>query len=174
MLGNMEQWVYEWGGFPAMAVALAEGGNRTVLEAELDDYTFCHLGRDGAFADRLSNGADGLTEATWDAYQDTHYPAAVRHGVETLAAPDGHHHGRAGCLGATGQIEPTGGLEPFVFAMVGSSTWLSVSDTGLITAAPDSTVNPQTYSGYATVTDALGTLVQLTIEVTVTASGDQE
>ena len=47
MLGNMEQWLEEWGGFPAMALALGMGSNRTTLESELGDYTFCHLAEDG-------------------------------------------------------------------------------------------------------------------------------
>ena len=140
-----------------------------MLDTQLDDYTFCHINLDGSIGDRLSNGGDGITEATWDAYQDTHYPAAVNHGVDTLAAPPVSITVAQGET-ETGQIEPTGGLEPFTFAMVGSSTWLSVSDSGLVTASPDGTVDPRTYSGFATVTDALGTLVQLSIEVTVTAA----
>ena len=170
MLGNMEFWVHNWS-FEALALALVEHDHRSLLDTQLDDYTFCHINLDGTIGDRLSNGADGITEATWDAYQDTHYPAAVRHGVDTLTAPDMTINVAQGET-ATAQIEPTGGLAPLVFAMVGSSTWLSVDDTGLVTASPDNTVAARTYTGFATVTDALGTAVQVSIEVTVTASAD--
>ena len=171
MLGDQERWALDRG-YAALALALNEGGNRTALESQLGDYTFCHLNPDGTVADRLSNGADGITEATWNAYQSTHYPAALRHGVDTLAGESVAITVEQGAT-ETGQIEATGGLAPFVFAMVGSSTWLSVSDTGLVTASPDATVAARAYTGFATVTDALGTVVQVEVVVTVTAPASE-
>ena len=171
MLGNMEQWLEEWGGFEAMAAALSMGSNRTTLESELDDSTFCHLAEDGSFADRLSNGVDGITQATWDAYQDTHYPAAVNHGVETLAVAAS----AIVVVVAQGETETTqsgvsGGLLPYEHELLSPPAWASIdADTGEITLAPDTTVAVQNHALNVRVTDALGTVVTLTVLVTVQA-----
>ena len=169
MLGNIEQWLNEWGGFPAMALALSDGNNRSNLESELDDYTFCHLAEDGSFADRLSNGAAGITEATWNAYQDTHYPAALRHGLDTMTVPDVAVSVAQGGT-ATVRIVPVGGLAPYIYDEVGDTAWLTVGDDGLVTVSPDATVTAQGYASIAHVTDALGTELNVTINITVTTA----
>ena len=115
MLGDAEFWAHQWG-FPVLALALGEGDHRSLLETQLGDYTFCHLRLDGSVGDRLSNGADGITEATWDAYQDTHYPAAVNHGVETMSVETltiiVHREATE-----TANLTVVGGLAPFEFEL---------------------------------------------------------
>ena len=109
MLGNMEQWVHEWG-FPAMALALNNGSNRTLLESQLGDYTFCHLKEDGSVGDRLNNGGDGITQATWDAYQDTHYQAALGTIITAEAGPDAivQSGGNYAMQGSASILNPSG------------------------------------------------------------------
>lgn len=109
ILGNMEQWVHEWG-FPAMALALNNGSNRTLLESQLGDYTFCHLKEDGSVGDRLNNGGDGITQATWDAYQDTHYQSALGTIITAEAGPDAivQSGGNYAMQGSASILNPSG------------------------------------------------------------------
>ena len=131
--------------------------------------------RTESFADRLSNGADGITEATWDAYQDTHYPAAVYHGVDTLTI-------EASAIlvtvaqGETATAQPgvSGGLTPYEHELISPPSWASIdADTGEMTVAPDNTVAVQNHALNVMVTDALGSVASLTVLVTVEAADSE-
>ena len=166
MLGNMEFWVNDWG-FEPLALALAELDRRSLLDTQLDDYTFCHINLDGSVGDRLSNGRDGITQATWDAYQDTHYPAAVRHGVQPMALPGGTVSVMQGET-ATLQLDLTGGLGPFSYELTVDEDWSTVDENGLVTLAPAADVPAGTHTLTATVTDDLDNTVSAQIVVTIT------
>ena len=75
-LGNLEQWAYERG-FDAFVTALAVGSRRTVLNAQLDAHTICHLDADADIGERLINPGDGFTDDEWAAFSGAHFNDAA-------------------------------------------------------------------------------------------------
>lgn len=170
MLGNLEQWV-EWG-FADFVTAMGNATKRTILDSELDDYTFCHVEQDGDIADKLSNGGSGLLQATWDAYQATDYVAATRHGLSPVTASAPPVSVTQGVT-TLANISVSGGLEPYEFAKVTTESWWSVDDAGDVTFTPDTTVTPGDYTIRVSVSDGIFDPVTVDIVVTVAApAGD--